>query len=132
MSRFAGRNGRVYLEIASGSSASPMPFVAQWEVNFPTDKVGVTAMGDGGKVTVNGLPDQTGAFSGFMDDSTAQTYTAATDGLARKFYLYPIASNNALYFWGTVNADVSFSAAVDGAGTFSSSWSAATTIVRVG
>lgn len=133
MARFAGRNGRVYLGIASDTAqASPLPFVAQWELNFSTPKPDVSAMGDAGKVTVSGLPEQSGSFSGFMDDATAQTYTAAVDGLPRRYYLYPIASDATKYFFGTINVDATFGAEVAGGGTFSANWEAATTIARVG
>ena len=46
-------------------------------------------MGDQNLIRVAGLPDASGDFSGFYDTVTAQTYTAATDGLPRNFYLYP-------------------------------------------
>lgn len=133
MSRFAGRNGRVYLGIASAAAtAEPLPFVAAWSVNFPTEKIPVTAMGDSRNTYLGGLADQTGDFSGFMDDSTAQTYTAAIDGQARKFYLYPDTTNTAKYFFGTIITDAQFNANVSGAAEMAASWSAASDIARVG
>lgn len=133
MARLAGRNGRIYLGIASSSAtAEPLPFVASWSVNFPSEKIDVTAMGDSRKTYVAGMADQAGEFAGFMDDATAQTYTAATDGAARKFYCYPNTSDTGKYFWGTVVVDASFNAAVAGAVEMSASWSAATDITRVG
>lgn len=133
MSRFAGRNGRVYLGIASSAAeASPLPFVAAWSANFPTEKIPVTAMGDRRNTYLGGLADQSGDFSGFMDDSSAQTYTAAIDGQARKFYLYPDTTNTAKYFFGTIITDANFSANVSGAVEMSASWSAATDIERIG
>jgi hypothetical protein len=131
MARIAGRNARVYMGIASGGTAEPIAFQAEWSINFTTPKIDVTAFGDTNKVTVAGLPEATGAFSGFYDDSTAQAYTAATDGVARKFYLYPNIST-AQYFFGTVNPDVSLAASVSGAATVSSNWEAASTIAKVG
>ena len=70
--------------LASGGTAEPLPFIAKWEVNHSTDKAEVTAMGDRFKVFVGGMPEASGSFNGFLDDATAQTYTAAVDGLARK------------------------------------------------
>ena len=64
MARIAGRNGRVYIDVAGGGNASPLPFVAKWTLNAVTDKTDVTAMGDGSKVYVAGLPDASGSFSG--------------------------------------------------------------------
>lgn len=132
MGRYHGRNGRVYLGIASDTvAAEPVPYLATWSINFATDKVEVTAMGDANKVYVAGLPDASGEFSGFHDDSTAQTYTAATDGLARKFYLYPNTLNTAKYFFGTVLPDFNVNGGVQGAVEISSSWNAASTVFKV-
>lgn len=132
MSRIHGRNGRVYMNIASGGTAEPIAFLSSWSISFQTDKADVTAFGDGNKVYVAGLPDASGEFSGFYDDATAQTYTAATDGVARKFYLYPSTLTNGQYWWGTVLPDFSVNAAVGGAAEISSSWNAASGISKVG
>ncbi len=130
MGRFHGRRGRVYFAITSGAEASALPFIAQWEVNHATEKTEVTAMGDRLKVYVGGIPEASGSFSGFLDDATAQTYTAAVDGLARKFYLYPDLSSNTKYWYGTILADMSASGGVSGAGTLASNWAAADDIHR--
>ena len=133
MARIHGRRGRIYFGVASDSaSASPLPFFATWSMNFATDKAEVTAMGDDNKIYVSGLPDASGQFSGFFDDATAQTYTAATDGLARKFYLYPSILSNSIYFFGTILADFSVDGGVGDAVKVSSSWSAASVISKVG
>ena len=89
-------------------------------------------MGDSNKTYVAGLPDASGQFAGFFDDATAQTYTAATDGLPRKFYLYPSTLTNSQYFFGTILADFSVDGGVGDAVKVSSSWSAASTIAKVG
>ena len=133
MARRAGRNASIYMALASGGTAEPLAFQASWSINFTTNKIDVTAFGDSGKVTVAGLPEQTGQFAGFYDDATAQAYTAATDGVARAFYLYPDRVNKVTrYFFGTINPDITFDGTVDGANTVSSSWSAATPITFVG
>lgn len=132
MSRIAGRSGRVYFDVAGGGSASPLPFIAKWSLNQVTNKDDVTAMGDGSKVYVAGLPDASGSFSGFYDDATAQTYSAAADGLARKFYLYPTLSSSGTYWFGTIFADFSADGDVNGAVTISANWNAASTIAKVG
>ena len=133
MGRAHGRRGRVYLGIASDSAtAEPLPFIAKWAVNHQSDKVEVTAMGDSNKVYVGGLADATGTFSGSYDDATAQTYTAAIDGLARKFYLYPDLTTNTRYWFGTILVDASFDGGVDQAINMSASWNAASQVQRVG
>lgn len=130
MARIGGRFGRVYLGVTSAAEASELPFVGSWSLNAATDKIEVTAMGDAGKVYVSGLPDQSGDINGFMDDASTTLYTAALDGLARKFYLYPTVNTPTLYFFGTVLADCSFSASVDGAVEAAGTWAAASTIAK--
>lgn len=113
------------------AQAEPLPFFASWSINFETEKIEVTAMGDNNKVYLSGLPDASGEFAGFYDDSTNQTYTAAVDGLPRKFYLYPNTTDNTKYFFGTVLPDFSVNAAVNGAAEVSAKWSAATQVARL-
>lgn len=133
MSRISGRRGRVYIGIASDTAAAePLPFVAAYSMTAESDKIDVTAMGDSNKVYVAGLPDATGDFSGFFDDATNQTYTAAIDGLPRKFYLYTNTLDPTKYFFGTVLVDFSIDAEVSGAVQMSASWAASTPIQRVG
>lgn len=133
MSRLHGRNGRVYMGLASSAAtAEPLPFFADWSANFATDKSDVTAMGDTNKVYVAGLPDASGDFSGFYDDATVQTYTAAVDGLPRKFYLYPSTNNTAQYWFGTILPDFSVNGGVSGPVQVKATWNAASSIAKVG
>jgi hypothetical protein len=124
----AGRFGRVYLGVTTAAAASPLLNVASWTMSAATDKIDVTAMGDTGKVNVAGLPDYTGDFGGFMDDTVATTYQAAVDGLDRAFYLYPNLNVATNYFFGRVFVDASFNSTVGGAVEMTSSWAASTAI----
>ena len=132
MARIAGRNGRIYIALASGGTAEPLNFMASWSINFATDKFEVTAMGDTGKVYVAGLPDASGDFSGFYDDATVQTYTAATDGIARKLYIYPSLLTAGQYWYGTCFPDFNLSGSVGGAVEVTASWNAATAFTKIG
>lgn len=132
MARIHGRRGRVYMDLTGAGSAEPVAFLNSWSINFEVDKEEVTAFGDLNKIYVAGLPDASGEFSGFYDDATTQTFTAAADGLARKFYLYPDNTSTVKYFWGTILPDFKANAAVAGAAEISSSWNAAGNIARVG
>jgi predicted secreted protein len=132
MARQHGRNARLYMAITSGGTAEPVAFLRQWSISFATDNVEVTAMGDGNKVYVAGLPDASGSYSGFYDDATAQFYTAAQDGIARKFYLYSSTGNTGQYFFGTALFDFSLDSAVDGANTISGDFQAASIVSKVG
>lgn len=132
MPRIAGDNGRVYLGIANAAAtAEPLPFVAKYTISFKTDKYDVTAMGDGQKTYVGGLRDASGSFTGWYDDSTNQTYTAATDGQPRKMYLYPDLNNPTKYFFGVVLPDMSIDGGVGGGVAMSADWAAYGTITRV-
>jgi hypothetical protein len=131
MPRRHGRNGQVYVGLTSAAVATPLPFQAAWSINMNTDTQEVTAFGDQNKIYVAGLPDASGDFSGFMDDATSQTYIAAIDGLARKFYLYPDATNSpAVYWFGTIIPDLSADGAISGGVNFKSAWKAASAIQR--
>jgi hypothetical protein len=131
MARIAGRRGRVYLALASGGTAEPVAYLNSWSINLVTDKFEVTAFEDANKVYLAGLPDSTGEFSGFYDDATVQTYTAAVDGLPRKFYLYPNTLTSTQYFHGEILPDMSINGAVSGAVQISASWSASSAIRKV-
>jgi hypothetical protein len=133
MARRHGRNGRVYMALTSSGTAQPVAFIKSYSMSAATDKADVTAFGDSNKIYVAGLPDSQGSFDFWYDDATVQTYTAAVDGIARPFYLYPdIVSSPGQYFWGTILPDFSVQAAVDGAIEGSCSWNAASTIAKVG
>jgi hypothetical protein len=130
MARKHGRNGRLYTNITSGGTAEPIAFLRDWSIDFSVDNVDVTSFGDSNKVYVAGLPDSSGSFSGFYDSATAQMYTAATDGVARKFYLYPDTADT-VYWFGTALFDFSVSSAVDGAVSVSGNWNAASIVSKV-
>ena len=132
MARIHGRNGAVYMNLLSGGTPEPVAFLNSWSISAQTDKADVTAFGDANKVYVAGLPDSSGEFSGFYDDASVQTYTAAVDGVARKFYLYPSRLTNTQYWWGTILPDFSVNAGVGGAAEISASWNAASAITKQG
>jgi hypothetical protein len=133
MARRHGRNGRVYLSLTSGGTAEPVAYIKSWSLQASSDKVDVTAFGDVNKIYVAGLPDAQGSFDFWYDDATVQTYTAATDGVARRLYLYPDIQNTPGQYWfGTIFPDFSVQSAVDGAIDGSCSWNAASVINKVG
>jgi hypothetical protein len=132
MARIAGRNGRLYANITSGGTAEPIAFLNNWSLSFTTDNIEVTAFGDTHKTYVSSLPDVSGSFAGFYDDATAQTYTAATDGVARKFYLYPDNTSTGKYWFGTAFFDFSVSSDVGGAVQVSGDLAAASVVAKVG
>lgn len=134
MGRIHGRTGKLYVGIASDTAAAEaVAYVSKMTLNFETDDVEVTAFGDTNKVYVSGLPDCSGSFSGFYDDATAQTYTAATDGLARKFYWYPKTPTTAGPYWfGTAIFDFTTELGVADAATISGTFKAASPVTKIG
>ena len=119
------------MNLTSGGTAEPIAYLNSWTIKAATDKADVTAFGDPNKVYVAGLPDASGDFSGFYDDATVQTYTAASDGVARKMYLYPSTSNTTDYWFGTVLVDFEADGSVSGAVSVKASWNAASSIAKV-
>lgn len=132
MARIAGRNGRLYANITTGGTPEPIAFLSSFTADAATDDIEVTAFGDTNKVYVAGLPDFSGSFDGFYDDATAQLYTAALDGTARKFYLYPNVSTPGQYFFGTATFDFSIDASVSDAVKISGNFRAASAVNKVG
>lgn len=132
MSRIHGRNGRVYMAIASGATAEPVSFVARWSIDFAYDMLDVTYAGSTMKSYTTDRMEVSGEFAGYSDDATAQTYTAAVDGVPRKFYLYPNSTSlPGEYWWGTILPDFQVNAAIDGAAEFSAKWKAASQVSKV-
>lgn len=134
MARIHGRSGKLYVGIANDTaSAESIAYITKMSLDFQTDDVEVTAFGDSNKVYVSGLPDCQGSFSGWYDDATAQTYTAATDGLARRFYWYPKTPTTAGPYWfGTGIFDFSVESGVADAVSISGSFKAASPVTKIG
>jgi hypothetical protein len=129
--RIHGRNGIAYVGIASGAAASPVAYLSTWSINFAVDQPEVTAMGDTNKIYVAGLPDASGDFGGFYDDSSRQLYTAARDGVARPFYLYPdLVLDPNQYWFGQILPDFSVTGGVSAAVAIKSAWKAASAILK--
>lgn len=132
MARIHGQRGRLYVNITSGGTAEPIAFLNSWSMNFNTDTQEVTAFEDTTKVYVAGKPDASGTFGGWYDTATAQTYTAATDGVARKFYLYPDNSSTSQYWFGTGIFDFSVKGGTGEAVSITGNFKAASSVVKQG
>ena len=121
MARYHGKQGAVYL----GTTSAAVPTVitmAIWSLSMSRDRVDVTSFQDGNKQYVQGLPDITGAISGFWDDTSDILYDAAGSGGAVKMYLYPSTAAASKYWYGTAFVDFTINTAVAGSveisGTF--------------
>lgn len=123
MSRRSGHNGRIYMALTSAGTPEPLPFQAKWSIGVGNNPQDVSSMGDNNSVFVGSMPDPSGDFTGFWDDSTYQTYKAAMDGQARKFYLYPDLANAPTNYWyGTWIADFKANGGLGTAVAVSASW----------
>jgi hypothetical protein len=132
MARIAGRRGRVYIGVTTGAVATPVTAQATWNINYSQSTIDVTAMGDDNRTYVADLPDAGGGFSGFYDDAATGTelYAAATDGLSRKFYLYPDLSSATKYYHGTVLIEsMDSDGGVGNAVTANVTWKAASAVI---
>lgn len=133
MARYAGRKGRLYVGLANDTAtAEPVAYLKSWSLDMGTDKIDVTALGDLNKVSVAGLASASGSYSGFWDSATSQLFTAATDGLARKFYLYMTTDVATKYIWGTAFWDATISTDVSGAVEIAGNYEAASNVTLVG
>ena len=133
MSAISGRKGRLYVGLASDSAAAePVALLKKWSLDLSFGTFDVTAFGDSNKVTVADLPEGKGTYEGFYDTASAQLYTAATDGSARRFYLYPTTDTTTTYFFGTAVFDFSIDTPVDGPVTISGDFEASSVVAKVG
>ena len=134
MARIHGRYGALYIGVANATAAAePFVNIKGWKGSFKSDKPDATCLGDTNKVYVAGLPDASFTFDGYFDTTNLQAYTAAQDGLARKFYAYPVAPTTAgTYFYGTGFLDMDLDVGVEGVVAISGTVMAATTVTRVG
>lgn len=134
MARRHGKTGKLMMGIATSAAApEAVAYIKMWSGSFATDRAEGTAFGDTNKVKFSGLPDASGSFDGFFDNATAQTYTAALDGIARKFYMYPDHTNDpSVYWYGSAFFDFSVSTPIDGMVTISGTWDAAGNITKNG
>lgn len=110
--RKSGRSGVLYYDMAGGGSASPVLFIANWGLDGSTGQLDCTSMDDSSKVYVPDVPDSKIAYEGFMDYDAPQFWLASQDGIARKWYEYPVRGTTTRYWYGTGFADVSYAGGV--------------------
>lgn len=126
MARYHGKKARIYLSATAGGVAVPVASMANWSLSAATDRAEVTSFGDTNVQRVSGLPDFSGSFSGFFDDSDTTLFAAAATLAGCTCYLYPDAANAPTKYWyGLANVDYEIEAAVDDAVKISANWDAA-------
>lgn len=128
----SGRKGRLYADtsVAANGSAKPIANLNSWSISQATDRTEVTSFGDTTKTYIAGLRDASGDFGGYHD-TDGELYNA-TDGEARKFYLYETTDTTTKYWYGTATFDITTNGTVGGAVEVSGSWAASSSVTRVG
>lgn len=134
--RIHGRHGKVMMDLGGspGSPAGGSPFaplevgdVRNFTLSMKTDRVEVTAFGDGNKRRVAGLPDYTGSI-GFWYNSTGnalEILAAIMAGSPIGLRLIPDRREAGIYFEGPANLDGELNVDVNGAVSFDGTWDAA-------
>lgn len=122
----------VYISTSAAGAASSVLAVSSWNIDRSTDTVEVTSFGDANKTYVQGLPDISGSFEGFWDDTEAKLFAAAASSDGIKMYLYPSSNAPTKYFYGpawlSASMDCGVSDAVSVSGEFKANGSWGQTI----
>ena len=124
MARYHGKGGVVYLSVTGAGNATTVATLTSWALNQPTTKDNVTGFGDTNQQYVQGLPDCTGRFAGYWDDTDDNLYDASRSADGVKIYLYPTNLVAGKYWHGTAWIDFSIECPVDGKINVTADWSA--------
>lgn len=124
MTRIHGRGGIAYLSRLSGDPASPVAFLSDWEVDYARTVFDTTNLLDTQHLYTASVTGVTGSFKGFFDTATAQSYQAATDGLPRSLFLYPVRATPGQFFTGPVLPDYALGGGAVSAVGLSVTWTA--------
>jgi hypothetical protein len=128
MARYHGKRGKVFLAATAGGTAIPVASMATWNLSAKSDRADATSFGDGNKVRVVGLPDYSGKFDGFFDDTDSTVFLGSETLAGVPCYLYPDFTNAPSRYWyGLANVDYDITAAVGDAVKISANWDAAGT-----
>jgi hypothetical protein len=132
LTRIHGRSGVAYLSRLSGDPASPVAFISDWTVEFTRVVSDVTSVVDTQHVWTAAITGVTGSFTGFFDTATAQSYSAAVDGLPRNLFLYPDLTDTVRFFTGPVLPDYAVGGGATSAVSLAVSWTATGPFTRSG
>jgi hypothetical protein len=100
MAAYHGKKGRVMMSTTGTGNAVTVAKLTSWSVDSSTDTVEVTSFGDTNKTYVQGLPDLSGSFEGFFDDTDATLFTGSGSADGVKLYLYPSTDALTKYWYG--------------------------------
>lgn len=100
MARYHGKKGRIMMSTAAASAAVTVGSLTSWSIDSSTDTVETTAFGDVNKTYVQGLPDLSGSFDGFWDDTDSTVFSGSVSVSGVNLYLYPSTDALARYWYG--------------------------------
>lgn len=126
--RLHGKNGRIQMDAAGGSSVVTLGDLDAWTLDMSTDRTDATAFGDTNKHKVSGLPDFSGSIGGFWNalaSSSPAYFAAVLAGIAVTLRLIPNTADPTVYFQGLSNIDGGINVSAKGAITTSGKWDAA-------
>lgn len=124
MARRSGRHGQVLLN-PTGTQPAVVAALNNWKLSYKTTKLDATAFGDSNKQKVPDLPDITGSFSGYWDDTEDKPFATAKATAGGWFYGYPDATNAATkYAYGPIYADCDIDVPVSGMVTITGTFEA--------
>ncbi len=117
MTRHHGRYGRIQI------GGTLVVSIESWKLSLKKDTVDVTCFNDTNKVYVVGLPDFTGSFTGFWDDTDTVPFTEQAKSVYTSIILYTDYTNNNTKYaygpaWMDMNIDTSVKDAVKISGDF--------------
>ena len=95
-----------------------------WSIDSSTDTVETTSFGDVNKTYVQGLPDISGTFEGFFDDTDSTVFTGSGSADGVKLYLYPSTDALTKYWYGPAWVSYSVNSGVADAVAISANFSA--------
>lgn len=126
--RLHGKNGRIQMDAAGGSSLVTLGDLNAWTLDMSTDRVEVTAFGDTNKRRVSGLPDFSGGLGGWWNavaSSSPAYFAAVLAGTPVTLRLIPNTNDATVYFQGLANVDGGVNVSATGAISTAGKWDAA-------
>jgi hypothetical protein len=126
--RLHGKNGRVQMDPAGGSSLVTLTDLDSWTLDMGTAREVVTAFGDTNVRRVAGLPDFSGALSGWWNavaSSSPAYFAAVLAGTPVTLRLIPNTNDPTVYFQGLANTDGGVNVSATGAIKMTGKWDAA-------
>jgi hypothetical protein len=100
VARYHGKKGRVMMSTTGTGAAVTVGSLTTWSIDSSTDTVETTSFGDVNKTYVQGLPDISGSFDGFFDDTDSTLFTGSLSPDGVRLYLYPSTDALTRYWYG--------------------------------